>query len=26
MQPLALAAEQFQTQPDSVIFGKEGSK
>ncbi len=23
---LALAAEQFQTQPDSVIFGKEGSK
>jgi len=23
---LALAAEQFQTQPDSVIFGKEGNK
>lgn len=23
---LALAAEQFQTQPSSVIFGKEGSK
>jgi paraquat-inducible protein B len=23
---LALAAEQFQTQPDSVIFGKEGSQ
>ncbi|MGH2899070.1 MAG: hypothetical protein ACRDMZ_10390, partial [Solirubrobacteraceae bacterium] len=23
---LALAAEQFQTQPNSVIFGKEGSK